>query len=503
MDPQKGLRLFLRRFGFGVDCHIGPTGALRVPLNKFTKEQKVCLRQLHEQLQHESKEFEIMKIDVNDQKFGSNQQPTSDLKDQSAENPTRLPSHEAQPSGGEPLRVDLGPTRDQAPLRDDTTERVSTQPPGRTTSLGDFGGGRIRGGDGSRGGQMGVSSTTWSQQGLYSVANHLGEEQPEYRDHHSTDQGSPDTSFDFRREVLTELPPISGISTDTDRASGTSTNSEDAAHSDQQEPKVSRQACGSRGGQDLSGSLQAYQDIEEGNQCLRVDREVPSVREDLEVRKETRGPGDHAQEGHQDGDRFPDRIHRGEVSRVSGVPRVPEMEVAERSSKEEVDPPERWGKWRELGERNRKAMEASLQQAEHYMIELMNLLSVDEPVCAVAKDVERIRSNTKHYASLCYKMIRGTPKTVAEVFNPKRFAPHCKRAGPIASAAFDLELGDQLLDPGERDRVKSYVLSGTSTRTDGHISAVHLVHDHAEHESGEQELPEQITRSPNSVVFCM
>ena len=39
LDPQKGLRLYLRRFEIGVGCHIGPTGALRVPLNQFTKEQ--------------------------------------------------------------------------------------------------------------------------------------------------------------------------------------------------------------------------------------------------------------------------------------------------------------------------------------------------------------------------------------------------------------------------------------------------------------------------------
>lgn len=53
-------------------------------------------------------------------------------------------------------------------------------------------------------------------------------------------------------------------------------------------------------------------------------------------------------------------------------------------------------------------------------------------------------------------MIKGSPKTVADIFNPKRFAPHCKRSGLIAAAAFDLELGAQLLNPGERDGVKRF-----------------------------------------------
>ena len=35
LDPEQGLRLRLRRFGFEVPMHIGPTGALRVPLDQF------------------------------------------------------------------------------------------------------------------------------------------------------------------------------------------------------------------------------------------------------------------------------------------------------------------------------------------------------------------------------------------------------------------------------------------------------------------------------------
>ena len=109
--------------------------------------------------------------------------------------------------------------------------------------------------------------------------------------------------------------------------------------------------------------------------------------------------------------------------------------------KEEGDPQDQWqqevktwGIWRELGK--------SLRE--------------DEPFCAIEKDLERIRSNTKvnqHYA----RMIKGSQTTIVEIFNPKRFAPHCPRSGLMAAAAFVLELGDDLLDPRQRDRVLKFI----------------------------------------------
>ena len=60
LDPERGLRLFFRKFGYGVDCHIGPTGALRVPLNQFTSVQLEKLKHLQGQISHQ-KEYEILK----------------------------------------------------------------------------------------------------------------------------------------------------------------------------------------------------------------------------------------------------------------------------------------------------------------------------------------------------------------------------------------------------------------------------------------------------------
>ena len=121
LDPQKGLRLYLRRFDFGVDCHLGPTGALRVPLNQLTMEQMERLQKAHEQLQHQSTEFEVMKMTMKES-FGSDNKD-KDSRPRS-EDPSVESGHEAQPNRGEPVHECVGENGDEAPLRDDSTDRA-------------------------------------------------------------------------------------------------------------------------------------------------------------------------------------------------------------------------------------------------------------------------------------------------------------------------------------------------------------------------------------------
>ena len=39
LDPEEGLKIHFRRFKISVPCHIGPSGALRIPICHFTKTQ--------------------------------------------------------------------------------------------------------------------------------------------------------------------------------------------------------------------------------------------------------------------------------------------------------------------------------------------------------------------------------------------------------------------------------------------------------------------------------
>ena len=58
LDPSTGLRAHFKRFGFSVKCHIGPTGALRIPLAEFTKSQLEHVGRMNEQLMTRNSEFE-------------------------------------------------------------------------------------------------------------------------------------------------------------------------------------------------------------------------------------------------------------------------------------------------------------------------------------------------------------------------------------------------------------------------------------------------------------
>ena len=61
LDPSRGLRIHFRKFGFTVKCHIGPTGALRVPLSQFTPETMSYVQQAQEQMSASGQEFEVLK----------------------------------------------------------------------------------------------------------------------------------------------------------------------------------------------------------------------------------------------------------------------------------------------------------------------------------------------------------------------------------------------------------------------------------------------------------
>ena len=61
LDPSQGLTMELKRFGFRVNCHLGPSGALRVPLGQFTDGMKQKLQTAQRQFQAQQSEFEILR----------------------------------------------------------------------------------------------------------------------------------------------------------------------------------------------------------------------------------------------------------------------------------------------------------------------------------------------------------------------------------------------------------------------------------------------------------
>ena len=61
LDPSRGLRAYFKKFGFSVDLHIGPTGALRIPLTNFTSKQLKHLRETQAEVLQSQAEFEVLK----------------------------------------------------------------------------------------------------------------------------------------------------------------------------------------------------------------------------------------------------------------------------------------------------------------------------------------------------------------------------------------------------------------------------------------------------------
>ena len=61
LDEQQGLRIHFKRFGFSVNCHLGPTGALRVPLNQFSSKNLQTVKRAQQDFQNQGQEFEVFR----------------------------------------------------------------------------------------------------------------------------------------------------------------------------------------------------------------------------------------------------------------------------------------------------------------------------------------------------------------------------------------------------------------------------------------------------------
>lgn len=100
LDAQRGLHATFARLGFGVPCHIGPTGALRIQPGNFTPEQRHRLVEAQRSFRRGS-EFEVLKTTV--------ATPTIDESNGAID--------QEDPRGGtQPGQVHVGTTRSEAAL---------------------------------------------------------------------------------------------------------------------------------------------------------------------------------------------------------------------------------------------------------------------------------------------------------------------------------------------------------------------------------------------------
>ena len=65
LDPEVGLSAYFKRLNFRVPCHLGPSGALRVPLCHFTPQKIARIQEAMQCFEAETKEFEVLKVQDN------------------------------------------------------------------------------------------------------------------------------------------------------------------------------------------------------------------------------------------------------------------------------------------------------------------------------------------------------------------------------------------------------------------------------------------------------
>ena len=65
LDPQTGVKDHCWKLGFTVACHLGPTGALRIPLCEFDEIKRNKVHQAQQRFCEQSGEFEVLKVQEN------------------------------------------------------------------------------------------------------------------------------------------------------------------------------------------------------------------------------------------------------------------------------------------------------------------------------------------------------------------------------------------------------------------------------------------------------
>ena len=531
LDQERGLRILFRRFGFGVDCHLGPSGALRVPLGQFHGDQLRVLQSAQQEMRSgSSQEFEVFR--------------TCQLDGSDHSGPTK--QRTSPPCGNEEIshRGEASPRLGQdhpeaslhhhAPQRDPHQEVLRTY----TCPGGDRGGrhgephqqpGRTLESCGARGREgirvsSGRSTTLEQSPRLCKIRRPLLASGP----CPSTDRAC--SSVRPSREVyrLDDQETGKQLPEDILAMPQTSTGTMRCLHVDRgsailggqspgnlgSQPRTSRScdagesgngatievhnnevsvnsghiADDSRGStsQDAAGSQEstgrpdvpASSDYNLGEQLLREEGHLQGLpqsppedpAEGLRWGEDSKRS--QSADWQQEHEHQQEEERRDGSGRLPGVSRLSEVEEGDGESQKEavkqksqVDFSAAREEVEQISKRQRKALKqiqkkgkAALQCLEDSIQEIMSLLSTEDSETSAAAKVQATskKGNLKVLSNIAQRNPHNVRK-VAEVYNPGRFQPHVRKHQLLPGAAFDLELGDDLLQPHVQDHVKNYL----------------------------------------------
>lgn len=503
LDPEEGLKIHFRKFKFTVRCHIGPTGALRVPLCEFSKQQIQQLydAQLDQQKNH--KEFEILRTDhVSPPKqCGPKQSEVGNVEPQST-----------------PLSVEAEPDDGARPQKEPITNR-SYGANGCMEAAGDEGDVCDLSSDlsGPSGDSRITSSTgTINTKEIYNnvVRSDLSvtftDKESGVQHGRTGDGHGPNPSRSGATTSMRARGDHEALHLPEARAESPSAVLEVPDESDQtvQGLCVVRETAlpgpevplwpGDRGEPDVvpselftnqpnrpadhggPTSLSTLQCQQVRNQCLSEDCEVQQLRQDTCQREDRAGIPKGTREEEQQGISCPRADHGG----LSGV-----EEIRSTTTSRNLDGPREAPKIdtntvsttsdladnKILNKGVRKVLrqaQAALSEAETLWKEIITHVqpspdstseqTLEKFVLQLFDDSasgpKRIRSKKtlRQFASLV-GVTNKQARTVAEVFNPNRFCPYAKKHNLEPGIAFDVELGTDLLEPKKRTEVRKYL----------------------------------------------
>ena len=516
LDPTNGLKIHFRKLNFTVPCHIGPTGALRIPLCQFDSRKRHKVREAQREFADRRSEFEVLRVqetssisqtleDCQPCDFSSHGPPTSQ-EDPPAEghNPSVAPADDEAPDlvgadhpacGG----IDQGQPR----------EERGADGHGRGLGL------RLGLHSGSQLGQQTAGQSDAQPQQVYGI-NELAGTSREDGAYVGTRPGYPTTTCQPGSSSTT----TSGISK-TSSGSGRSTQvplPEAAASSAVLGPETGSQlpslvlAMRSSKGEPMRvlpvaqlpatvegstvGRPPARQDLRQGagedrsslppslptrdylevrHKCLPGDSPLCVLRRSSEAGEDQVGRGGFStEEGIQQ------ELQQGEESRDDGVRAVHGVEAGQGEAPRDLEgsgdsmivKPENSesGGTASMSKREKKLQRqalASLQRAETMWQDLMTLVgdscvysgdfSVDHLQTSGAKTstAQQCKKSEKRWTNVLGS--GGKRNLVSEVFNPNRFKKESHKQGLNHGKAFDITLGTDLLRSQDRNDVRHYV----------------------------------------------
>ncbi len=507
LDPQEGLRIHFRKFKFNVRCHIGPTGALRVPLCEFSNSQLKQLENAQHEQQKLNQEFEVLRTDhlstsvdagsKERQPAGERVFPTSSHlaagHDDGARPQEESISNDMDGSNGtmeeDPHEGSTGGDSNVLPGVQPTSRSTSTCSPIDSEEVynhvfrpgvpGDFPTkepniehGRSGDGDGLHleGGRTTTSMRAWRDH----EALHLPEARAE----------STSTLLEVPTEQDQTVQGICMVRETTIPGSQLSLRPGDRELPGDfiSSELFENQSTNSNGSADprSTTTLPTSQCQQVGNQCISEAREVQQLWQDPGRREDRTGVSEGPrEEGHPS-----ISTSRTDLRGLSGMEAIrstttsgcveghrEEPQVGVHPNAENSDLTEE----KILNKGVKKVLrqaQAALGEAETLWKELMTHVQegqdtnsqqrLDQFVLHLFDDSasgpKRIRSKKalKQFASLV-GVTKKNARTVAEIFNPSRFGPQAKKHNLESGIAFDIELGTDLLDSRKRTEVRKYL----------------------------------------------